>query len=199
MLGQKGGERRLNVAVTRARKKVVLVTSMPIRDISDMLNTQRKPAIPRDYLQAYMEYARSMSNGELPAARALLGRLSSERAHARIDEGKKSDGFANDVHQYIRSLGCSPVSAQEGDAFGMDFAIADPQTGLYAIGIECDAPRHNLLQRARAREIWRPSVLKRAIPRLHRVSSQAWYHNADEERARLRVAIEAALAMEVEA
>uniref|UniRef100_UPI003F50694D DEAD/DEAH box helicase n=1 Tax=Caballeronia sp. LjRoot34 TaxID=3342325 RepID=UPI003F50694D len=60
VLGQKGGERRLNVAVTRARKKVVLVTSMPIRDISDMLSTQRKPAIPRDYLQGYMEYARDV-------------------------------------------------------------------------------------------------------------------------------------------
>ncbi len=198
VLGQKGGERRLNVAVTRARKKVVLVTSMPIRDISDMLNTQRKPAIPRDYLQGYMEYARAMSNGELPAGRALLGRLSSERAHARLDDGKKADGFVNDVLQYIRSLGFSPVSAQEGDAFGMDFAIADPETGLYAIGIECDAPRHVLLQRARAREIWRPSVLRRAIPRLHRVSSQAWYHNGGEERERLKAAIEASLSMEVE-
>jgi hypothetical protein len=199
VLGQKGGERRLNVAVTRARKRVVLVTSMPIRDISDMLNTQRKPAIPRDYLQGYMEYARAMSNGELPAGRALLGRLSSERAHARFDDGKKIDGFATDVLQYIHSLGFSPVSAQEGDAFGMDFAIAAPKTGLYAIGIECDAPRHVLLQRARAREIWRPSVLRRAIPRLHRVSSQAWYHNGDQERERLKAAIEASLSMEVEA
>jgi primosomal replication protein N'' len=115
---------------------------MPIRDISDMLSTQRKPAIPRDYLQGYMEYARAMSNGELPAGRALLGRLSSERAHAKVDDGKKADGFANDVLRYIHSLGFSPVSAHEGDAFGLDFAIADPESGLYAIGIECDAPRH---------------------------------------------------------
>lgn len=199
VLGQTGGERRLNVAVTRARKKVVLVTSMPIRDISDMLNTQRKPAIPRDYLQGYMEYARAMSNGELPAGRALLSRLSSERAHTRFEEGRHSDGFANDVLAYIRSLGLSPVSAQEGDAFGIDFAIADPETGLYAIGIECDAPRHMLLQRARAREIWRPSVLQRAIPSMHRVSSHGWYHNGSDERARLRSAIEVALGAEVEA
>ncbi|OWJ61630.1 AAA domain-containing protein [Paraburkholderia caledonica] len=199
VLGQKGGERRLNVAVTRARQKVVLVTSMPVRDISDMLNTHRKPAIPRDYLQGYMEYARTMSNGELASGRALLARMISERAQARFVETGKTDGFANDVLSFIRSCGFNPVPAQEGDAFGMDFAIADPETGLYAIGIECDAPRHHLLQRARAREIWRPSVLRRAIPRLHRVSSQAWYHNGDEERARLRTAIEAALGVEVTA
>jgi primosomal replication protein N'' len=193
VLGQKGGERRLNVAITRARKKVVLVTSMPIRDISDMLNTQRKPTIPRDYLQGYMEYARAMSSGELSTGRALLNRLTSERMQEQHDVSQNNDGFAADVLAYIRSLGISAVSAQEGDAFGVDFAIADPETGLYAIGVECDAPRHPLLQRARAREIWRPSVLQRAIPRLHRVSSQAWYHNGDEERARLRGEIEVAL------
>ena len=43
VLGQAGGERRLNVAVTRARKKVVLMTSMPIGDISEM-HTTRRPA-----------------------------------------------------------------------------------------------------------------------------------------------------------
>lgn len=59
-------------------------------------------------------------------------------------------------------------------------------------------PCHPLLERARAREIWRPSVLRRAIPHLHRVSSQGWYHDGDNERARLRAAIEKALAPSAE-
>lgn len=199
VLGQKGGERRLNVAITRARKKVILVTSMPIRDISDMLNTQRKPTVPRDYLQGYMEYARSMSNGELQTGRTFLGRLASEARKKQYETNQSGDGFAADVRAYIQSLGISAVSAQESDAFGMDFAIADPKTGLYSIAIECDAPRHALLQRARAREIWRPSVLRRSIPHLHRVSSQAWYHNRAEEQAHLKAAIEAAFKLGVEA
>lgn len=199
VLGQKGGERRLNVAITRARKKVVLVTSMPIRDISDMLNTQRKPTVPRDYLQGYMEYARSMSSGELQTGRTFLGRLASEGRKNQYKTNQSGDGFAADVRAYIHSLGISAVSAQESDAFGMDFAIADPKTGLYSIAIECDAPRHALLQRARAREIWRPSVLRRSIPHLHRVSSQAWYHNRAEEQAHLKAAIETAFKLGVEA
>ena len=199
VLGQSGGERRLNVAVTRARHKVVLITSMPIREISDMLTTQRKPAIPRDYLQGYMEYARTMSTGDLPAGRALLGRMTSERAHAKLRQTSNTDGFAEDVLAYLQELGLSPVPAHEGDAFGLDFAIADPTTGLYAIGIECDAPRHPLLERARAREIWRPSVLGRAIPKLHRVSSQAWYHEPETEKTRLKEAVALALNQEMTA
>jgi hypothetical protein len=82
--------------------------------------------------------------------------------------------------------------------FGLDFAIEHPQTGLYAIGIECDAPRHPLLARARAKEIWRPSVLRRSVPHLHRVSSRGWYHDGDKERALLTEAIRKALQMQPE-
>jgi primosomal replication protein N'' len=193
VLGQKGGERRLNVAVTRARRKVVMITSMPIADISDMLNTQRSPSSPRDYLQGYLEYARALSAGEFGGTHNLLDRLQTDRSDNRRQQYLQRDGFTEIVGEYIRSLGWNAAPASEGDAFGLDFAIEDPSTGLYAIGIECDAPCHPLLSSARAREIWRPSVLRRAIPSIHRVSSQGWYHDGDNERALLRAAIEKAL------
>jgi len=192
VLGQKGGERRLNVAVTRAREKVVLVTSMPIPLISDLLNTRRPAASPRDYLQAYFEYARAVSAGELDNARAMLGRLSERRADARL-RPDEHDGFQRSVAAYVRELGWRPTPTGEAGAFGLDFAIEDPRTGQFGIGIECDAPRHALLATARAREMWRPSVLRRSIPALHRVSSQGWHHEPQIERARLRDAIAAAL------
>ncbi len=198
VLGQTGGERRLNVAVTRARKKVVMITSMPIADISDMLNTHRSPSSPRDYLQGYMEYARALSSGEFTSSDSLLGRLQTDRSDSRRQQLQKLDGFTTTVGDYIHSLGWKASSASEGDAFGLDFAIENPGTGLYAIGIECDSPCHALLSRARAREIWRPSVLHRAIPHLHRVSSHGWYHDGDNERALLRAAIEKALTPVVE-
>lgn len=195
VLGQTGGERRLNVAVTRARQKVVMITSMPINDVSDMFNTQRAPATPRDYLQGYLEYARALCAGEFEASTSLLSRLQTDRSTVPSTARSVQDGFVAIVGNYLRSLGWAANPASEGDAFGLDFAIEDPRTGLYAIGIECDAPSHGLLQRARAREIWRPTVLGRAIPRLHRVSSQGWYHDGDGERARLRQAVEQALEM----
>jgi len=190
VLGQTGGERRLNVAVTRAREEVILVTSMPIAEISDLLSTRRQATTPRDYLQAYFEYARWISAGDLESARGLLSRLMTERSGDRPREDEQRDGFQLAVGTFIESLGAQPVVVRDTGAFGLDFAIQDPRTGLYGLGIECDAPRHPLLANARAREIWRPAMLRRSIPRIHRVSSHGWYHDRDREQRRLREAIE---------
>lgn len=193
VLGQTGGERRLNVAVTRSRRKIYMVTSMPINDISDALTTRRKLETPRDFLQGYMEYARSVSSGDFPGARALLGRWTEPRPEASQPVRRADDGFSLAVAEFLRAGGCTLAAATVDDAFGLDFAIEHPSTGLFAIGIECDAPRHALLRQARAREVWRPSVLRRAVPVIHRVSSQGWYQDGAAERQRLQQAIDQAM------
>ena len=179
--------------MTRAREQVVLVTSIPVAEVSDWLGARRAPDKPRDYLQAYLDYAAKVSAGDLDAVRGSQDRLGAERARSGRNGGS-ADGFVCSVESFVRELGHEPVrNADEDDAFGLDFAIEDRRTGHFGIGIECDAPRHPLLQRARAREIWRPKVLGRAIPKVHRVASAAWYARGTEERVRLKAAIEAAL------
>lgn len=197
VLGQKGGERRLNVAVTRSRKKVYMVTSMPIPEISDLLTTRRAPATPRDFLQGYMEFARLISSGEFAAAKALLARITarSDVVRSEIYGGRADDAFYRSVGDYLRSLGYEVKASEDADAFGLDYAIEHPETGLFAIGIECDSPRHPLLAHARAREVWRPQVLQRSLPVLHRVSCHGWFHDGEQERVRLLNAVKMALEM----
>lgn len=196
VLGQKGGERRLNVAITRSRQKVYMVTSMPIPEISDLLTTRRAPSTPRDFLHGYMEYARLVSAGEFVTARVVLGRVASRRDASKAAHGEvPNDAFYRAVGSFLRSLGHNVKEAEDSDAFGLDYAIEHPETGLFAIGIECDAPRHALLQHARAREVWRPQVLQRSLPILHRVSCHGWYHEPAQERSRLLDAVKMALAI----
>lgn len=196
VLGQHGGERRLNVAVTRAREKVLLITSMPVNEISAWLTNhgRRPPALPRDFLQGWLAYAERLHAGELEAAADLLralheGAPRGERARA---ESAVATPFPVAVATFLRQLGHEPVAA-DGDAFGVDFALVDPRTGLFGLGIECDAPSHAVLATARARELWRPSVLQSSLPVLHRVGSHAWYHDRIAEENRLRAAVQAAL------
>jgi primosomal replication protein N'' len=194
VLGQSGGERRLNVAVTRARQKVTLVTSMPLEQISEALNTGAKPGHPREFLQLYLAYASALSSGNFELAQQLLQQVVKERGVSQgIFRTVNGDGFARSVGEYIETLGWTPMPANDGSAFGIDFAVRHPKKGIYGIGIECDAHRHALLDRARAREIWRRNVMAKAIPVLHRVSMRGWYQDRTAEQVRLRTAIEAAL------
>ena len=193
LLSQAGGECRLNVAITRARKKIFIVTSLPINEISDALSKRQKPKNSRDYLQAYFDYASKISDGSFDAAYSSLERIATENPASKMTSNYDRDGFTNSVEVFIKSLGLIPSAIKENDAFGLDFVIEDPQRKQFGIGIECDAHCHPILETARAREVWRPKVISMAIPHVHRVTIYEWYHNREEEMERLKKAIENAL------
>lgn len=195
ILGQQGGERRLNVAITRARNQVMIISSMPIAEISDLLTTRRQPDIPRDFLQGYLEYARCLTAGEFAQSQALLMRMNRTELASRAPTEQR-DGFVQSVVEYIQSQGWLIAESAQDGAFYFDCIIEDASTGRYLLGIECDMPRHALLQHARARELWRPSVLKRVTAMRHRISIQQWYHHGHEERLRLTQAITQAMSLE---
>ncbi len=193
VLGQHGGRRRLNVAITRAKRKVIVATSIPIGDVSDMMSTHRPPMTERDYLQGYLEFGRAITAQDLDTARSLCRRMVTEGKRTEERNHDLGDGFKCSVERFIREIGYDPVSGERGDAFNVDLAIVDPNTGLYGIGIECDAPRHQILARARARELWRPQILSGTVRSLHRISCAEWYERRTYEQERLRAAIASAL------
>lgn len=194
VLGQSGGERRLNVAITRARQRITIFTSMPIGEIAEVLGSGAPPSQPRDYLQLYLAYADAVSRSEHDHATKLLGQLGrrrGERARARSEP--EGDALVKSVAAAIKELGWTPVYAGDGSAFGIDLAIPHPERGGFGIGIECDAVEHPLLRRPYAREVWRPGVMRRSLPAIHRISSRNWYHDRAAEIARLRNTVEAAM------
>jgi hypothetical protein len=193
VLGQSGGERRLNVAVTRAREKIIIVTSLPTAQVSTFIGSQRRPHFARDFLQAYLDYSEKLSNGQFEVVEALLANFAENGKPLERTNGRHQDQFSREVESFLQDHGYTPIPVVDGDAFSLDFAVADPRTGLFGIGIECDPPRHPLLATARARELWRPTVLKAAIPQIHRVWSRLWYHDRAEEQRRLLTAVQKAL------
>lgn len=195
-LGQQGGERRLNVAVTRAKQKVLLFTSMPTADISSLLGGRREPNLARDYLQAYLRYCELVDAGDVAEATSLLNAFPQLEQPARHGSDGEADPLVENALDLLRQNGFDANLMPADDAFSVDIAVTHPTTGLYALGVEFDAPRHSLLPSARAREIWRPKLLLRSGMQLHRAVSAAWVQDPAAERQRL---IEAARrAMEVQ-
>ena len=123
-LGQKGGERRLNVATSRARDKVVIFSSMPIEEISDAHRQRKTPQQPRDFLQSYLLYAQAISEGHIEEAELLLNRLQRSKTSQAAAIGSSSQRFfVQCVAEYLRKKGLAVDFPSAGDAFAFDLEI----------------------------------------------------------------------------
>lgn len=171
-LNRKGGERRLNVAVTRARKKVELFASFQPEQLAD-----KAKAVGLQRLLDYMRYARQLQTG-------------GATAHG-VDPA--DEALAGVVADVIRSWGYDVDLGVGMSSYRLDVAVRDPeQPGSYLLGVELDGASYASSAVARDRERLRQEVLGRLGWRVHRVWGPAWYLDRSGSEQRLRDALLAA-------
>lgn len=163
-LSRKGGWRRLNVAITRARCRLDVVSSIRAGDI-------RTDAEGAAYLRDYLDYAE----------RGLAALVES------VDVGAECESpFEADVAALIRSWGYDVVPQVGVDGFRIDLAVRDPlQAGRFALGIECDGAAYHSSADARERDRLRQEVLEGLGWRIHRIWGPSWFRLRAKEEARL--------------
>ena len=174
-LNLEGGERRLNVAVTRAREKVFVVSSVRAADF-DLRGTNAAGVL---HLQRYLDYAeRGLDALETPV----------------LDTNAEPESpLEESVAGAIRALGYDVVHQVGCSKYRIDLGVVDPaQTGHFLLGVECDGAMYHSAYTARDRDRIRQEVLERLGWKIHRVWSPDWSSRRDTEIARLRAAIESA-------
>lgn len=171
-----GGWRRLNVAVTRARYRNEIVTSIGAGDI---LESSKSEGVR--HLRRYLDYA----DRGIPALGLDLTQ----------DGGDAESPFEESVLTAIRSWGYD-VTPQVGAAgYRIDIGVRHPDhLGVFALGVECDGSMYHSSRVARDRDRLREQVLRGLGWHLHRIWGTAWYRDRPGEEDRLRAAIEAAVA-----
>ena len=173
-LNRPGGWRRLNVAITRATRRVEVVSSIRAGDVPDMGNESVR------YLKAYLEYAER--------AAATLGRQADDRDDATPFEQAVVSALESWGHRVRRRVGAA--------GHHIDLAVLHPDQDddVFAIGIEFDGPAYQAIPSTRDRDRLRDEELRELGWHMYRVWSVAWYQNPAEEQNRLRAAIDRALA-----
>ena len=158
---QEGGERRLNVAVTRARSRLTLVSSFSHRD----MDPGRSSAKGVDLLRQYLEYA--ASGGE---------NLGSPVHDVPLNP------FELSVRDGLEGRGI-PVTPQYGvSGYRIDFACAHPdEPGRMVLAIEADGAGYHSAPTARDRDRLRQQVLEGKGWRFHRIWSTAWFRDREAE------------------
>jgi very-short-patch-repair endonuclease len=173
-LNRQGGERRLNVAITRARRELVVYSSVH----ADQIELSRTNSIGVRHLRAFLDYCR---RGPLVLdEEVVLGRTQAPESP-----------FEREVLAAIESLG-HEVHAQVGcSGYRIDLAVVDPRRkGRYLLGVECDGATYHSAATARDRDRLRQAVLERLGWRIERVWSTDWWMDPRAEVRRLADVIE---------
>jgi very-short-patch-repair endonuclease len=173
-LNRQGGERRLNVAITRARQRVMILASFLPHDI-DPNRTQAKGVI---LLRQYLEFAQK---GPI----ALLGEITAEG-------GEPDSPFEVAVADALAARGLRVVYQVGVGAFRIDLGIKDAATDRYLLGIECDGATYHSSRTARDRDRLRQQVLEQLGWRIHRIWSTDWIKFPEQEIDRVLAALERA-------
>ncbi len=163
-LSADGGERRLNVLITRAKKRCVVFSGIGAEDI----DLDRAGGRGVAALKTFLQFA---AGGERRAAQG-------EEAAAPLTKV---------IAEEIRAAGKDPA-ARIGIA-GLYLDVAAKEGADFVLGVEADAGDWARVRAARDRERGRPAALGMMGWKLHRAWSLAWLARPETERARLRAAL----------
>jgi len=175
-LSQDGGENRLNVAVSRAKKKIYVVTSFEPEEL-DVDNTKNNgPKLFKKYLQ----YVREVSAGNQEAVTVLLNSLF-DSGIGRNTVNYFDSGFEEEVYEQLTARGYV-VDTQVGvSGYRIDMAIYSPQRSKYILGIECDGAAYHSSKAARERDIFRKKYLESRGWKIVRIWSRDWWEDPSRE------------------
>ena len=160
-INNEGGERRLNVAVSRARKSMTVVHSLKPEDISSESSGAR-------LLKRYLEFARSPDTAI-------------EQNMTINAQAETESPFEEAVRQALVERG-HQVDVQVGvSGYRIDLAIRAEDGQGYTLGIECDGATYHSAPAARDRDWLRQQVLEGLGWRIHRIWSRSWIQNPERE------------------
>lgn len=171
-LNREGGERRLNVLITRARIRCEVFTNLR----SDDIDLNRSGARGVKALKTFLRYADS-GILDVPG-----------------QTGKALDSpFEEAVYKQLTDAGYTVKPQVGSGGFYIDLAIVDPETpGKFILGIECDGATYHSARSARDRDRLRQQVLVGLGWRIHRIWSADWYRHPERELGRVIEAIKQA-------
>ncbi len=169
------GWRRLNVLITRAKRRVEVFASLSSTDIQGGPDKSRGVNAMRDYL-AFAE------TGRAPGA-------------TTADEHAALTPFERTLTRIVEAEGLEAVPRVGVAGYFVDMGIRQPSVpDTYLLGIEHDGENYRAARSARDRDRGRAGVMHARGWTLHRIWSADWFQNPHAEEQRLRIALKAAVA-----
>jgi very-short-patch-repair endonuclease len=169
-LNRQGGERRLNVAASRAKEYVHLITSMRSSDIE----LKRTKSTSIGLLKSYLDF---MENH---------GRLT----EPEVGFNTATTPFEEEILNALKARGLQ-IDCQVGDSgFKIDFAVRDKATNQYILAIEADGATYHSSAYARERDYMRQRILEARGWHFVRIWSTDWWRDPQAQVRRVLAALD---------
>ncbi len=169
-INQRGGEKRLNVILSRAKHHMAIVSSIRHHDITNDYNDGANS------LKNFLQYAEAVSKGDGATARRVLENLNplSRKALGPLNKG---DAVVEALAKALRARGYS-VDLNVGQSrFRCDLAVRCNSDSLYQLGILVDTDGHYANPNLLDRYLMQPAILRAFGWRFALVLTKDWYHN----------------------
>ena len=183
-INKSGGEKRLNVAFSRAKKHMAVVSSIQYSAITNDYNDGAA------CLKNYLRYAESLSKGDAEGARRVLSGISRWRELHNNDARDDHDYVSHQLAAALRKRGYVVDHNVGHSHFRVDLAIRRNEDNNYSLGILIDAPAKYEHTDALEREMMRPRLLRSFGWRLAHVLAKDWYSDRDQSLTRVLSLVE---------
>ena len=185
-LNLEGGERRLNVAITRARRRMTVVSSFTAADLDPTRLKARGALMLRDFLSYAAE------GGSKPASDGAVQAVASKASKA---SRASLDPLVADLASRLRALGLVVHAGYGTSAQRLDLAVEDPRRrGRVLVAVETDGPRYAAMSSTRDRDRLRVEQLRRLGWEHVRVWTTDLFRDPARDVARVSAAVRSASA-----
>jgi hypothetical protein len=187
-LDKRDGEHYLNVAVTRAREQIIVVSSFDPRRIDAENATHDGPRRFKDYLC----FAKAISEHNFEEAKKILSSLNSNK-YENVDklDNAEDDSLEKSVNTELQKLGYN-VDLHIGHSdYKINLAVVHPDLpSRYILAIEFDGKSFLNAPSTKEKDVTRQAFLESKRWAVEWVWSKNWWMNRDKEIARIRQRIE---------
>lgn len=160
-LNNQGGERRLNVAVSRARYEMIIFSTLH----PEQIDLKRSKAKGVEGLKKFLEFAERGTT--------LISTMQTKRI--------PTNDLVNLIAQELENRGYTVNTFVGRSNFKVDLAIINPRNkDQYLLGILCDGKNYYETKTTRDREIVQPGVLNMLHWNIIRIWSIDWFENKEQ-------------------
>jgi len=172
-LSQEGGENRLNVAITRAKSKIHVVTSLEPEE----LKVEGAKYLGPKLLKQYLMYVRAISDADTAVATAILRELAGAEAPYTSATGLSSvqEQMRERLSKEVEKYGYTVDTDLGNRRSRISLAVYDPKEDRYVYGIELDRDAYAASDAILERDVYKPRFMEARGWQIQRVWCRDWW------------------------